>query len=293
MVLARRAWCAALAAALLTGCGAAGNPRAAATSTAPRAAPNGTATTTTPADRDRPSPAAQRAAVRHYASVGRPVYCGARRGRLVALTFDDGPGPYTGHVLRQLREANMTATFFLVGASIERFPRWPRRAAALGAIGDHSMTHPNLPSLSRQAALAEIRDGRKTARDASGAPVDLFRPPYGSHDDELDREVSRAGMAQILWDVDSLDSRISPPADFHEIAAAVRRDMRPGSIVLMHDNRGQTVRALRSILPWMTRRGLRSVSVPELLAAAAPSRAQLESGERGCGERAGADPAQG
>ncbi len=276
----------------LGGCGLGGSsdsPTTARTTPTTTAPPRAAAPARPPrAEGELPSAAEQADAIRHDASLGRPVYCGGRRGKLVALTFDDGPGPYTQIVLRELRKANMRATFFLVGASIKRFPQSPRREAELGAIGNHSMTHPHLSSLSLHAAMAEIQNGRKAAREASGADVDVFRPPYGGHNDAIDREVGRDGMAQILWDVDSVDSRRSPPADFHEISAEVRRNMRPGSIVLMHENRGQTIRALRAILPWMKRRGLRSVTVPELLAADPPSRAQLEAGPRGCGRAAGA-----
>lgn len=229
-----------------------------------------------------PGLAAQDGAVRRLASGGQPIFCGGGRRKLVALTFDDGPGPYTGIMLRQLRRAGARATFFLVGRSVVRFPRWPRRERAIAAIGEHTMTHPNLTTLAVAAATAEIEEGRATALRAAGGPVDLFRPPYGSHDPAIDREVRRRGMAEILWDVDSTDSRVSPPADFHEIAAEVRKHVRPGSIVLMHENRGQTIRAVRSILPALKRRGLRAVTVPELLAADPPSAAQLDAGVDGC-----------
>ncbi|MDX6721239.1 MAG: peptidoglycan-N-acetylglucosamine deacetylase [Solirubrobacteraceae bacterium] len=213
---------------------------------------------------------------------GQPIYCGGGRRKLVALTFDDGPGRYTGIMLRELRAAGARATFFLVGRSVARFPHWPRRERAIAAIGDHTMTHPSLPTLAFAAATSEIADGRAAALRAAGGPVDLFRPPYGAHDAAIDREVRSRGMAEILWDVDSTDSRVSPPADFHEISAEVRRHVRPGSIVLMHENRGQTIRAVRSILPALKRRGLRAVTVPELLAADPPSAAQLDTGANGC-----------
>ena len=234
-----------------------------------------------------PSVAAQAAAVGHYASVGLPLFCGGRHGKLVALTFDDGPGPYTHIALRELRKADARATFFLVGKSVARYPQWPARERELAAIGDHTMTHAALASLSFAAAMAEVRDGRDAALRAAGPPVDLFRPPLGSHTDAIDHAVGRDGMAEILWDVDSLDSRASPPADYRAISAEVRRNLRPGSIVLMHENRGQTIRALRAILPVLKRRGLRSVTVPELLAADPPTKAQLLAGRRGCGPERG------
>jgi peptidoglycan/xylan/chitin deacetylase (PgdA/CDA1 family) len=234
-----------------------------------------------------PSGAAQNAAVARFARLGLPVYCGARRGSLVALTFDDGPGPYTPLALRELRRAGQRATFFLVGTSIAQYFAWPARERELGALGDHTMTHSDLDELPLGAALAEVTDGRAAVLQAAGPPVDLFRPPEGRHSSALDAAVGDSGMAEILWDVDSLDSRVSPPADYRAIAAEVRRNLRPGSIVLMHENRGQTIRALREILPLLDRRGLRSVTVPELLAADPPTPAQLTAGRRGCGpERA-------
>lgn len=269
---------------LLAGCAGAGSPpQAPATTTS--AAVVRTPVTPLPAEPGAlPSLDAQAAAVRHYANAGLPVFCGARRGRLVALTFDDGPGRYTPVALRQLRVAGARATFFLVADSIAREPDRPRLERQQdAAIGDHTMTHPNLTSLPFAAAMAEIRGGRAAALRAAGAPVDVFRPPFGAHDAAIDQAAGREGLAEILWDVDSEDSRSVPPADYREISRNVRRDIRPGSIVLMHENRGQTIRALRSILPALRRRGLRSVTVPELLAADPPTIEQLRAGRRGCG----------
>jgi peptidoglycan/xylan/chitin deacetylase (PgdA/CDA1 family) len=273
----RRVRCiaAALAMAVLAGCGG-GSDEDTAPPTTTRAV------STTPKPAPLPGAAAQAAAVTRFVRIGKPVYCGGGARRLVALTFDDGPGRYTPIVLRQLRKAGGRATFFLVGASIDRFPGTARTELEHAAIGEHSMTHANLPTLAPAAARAEIAGGKRKARAATGEPVRLFRPPYGSRTPALDREISRQGMANILWDVDSTDSRITPPASFHEISARVRMNTRPGSIVLMHENRGQTIRALRSILPALAKRRLKLVTVPELLAADPPTRAQLGKGRRGC-----------
>ncbi len=267
----------------LCGCGAGSSPGSRAAGPATTAAPPGAPAHAPGEDGALPTSAEQQAAVQRFADLGRPIYCGARHGRLVALTFDDGPGQYTHIALRELRGAGARATFFLVGTSIAQYPGPPRHERELAAIGEHTMTHPHLRSLPLAVAMAEIRNGRSAALGAAGPPVDLFRPPYGEHSDAIDRELSRDGMAEILWDVDSDDSRSSPPADYREISADVRRNIRPGSIVLMHENRGQTIRALRGILPALRRRGLRSVSVPELLAADPPSFGQLAAGRWGCG----------
>jgi peptidoglycan-N-acetylglucosamine deacetylase len=298
----RRAAAALAVAALLAGCGGgSGEADTTATPAAATAAPStaeraktapaktdaaspasANAATAKPAPATLPGPAAQAAAIKRLARIGKPIYCAAGKLRLVALTFDDGPGRYTPIMLRQLRKAGARATFFLVGKSIDRYPDIARTERPLAAIGEHSVTHANLPTLSRDAARAEIAGGKAKAVQAAGDPVELFRPPYGSRNPKIDREIRRQKMAQILWDVDSADSRITPPANFHEISARVRKHTRPGSIVLMHDNRGQTIRAMRSILPALAKRHLELATVPELLAADPPTKAQLAKGAKGC-----------
>src|SRR4051812_39513378 len=97
----------------LCGCSTGSSDRTAATQTAPPG-PATAAAATTPKARAAaaiPGPEAQAAALKRFARIGKPIYCGAGKRRLVALTFDDGPGPYTPIVLRQLREAGAHATF--------------------------------------------------------------------------------------------------------------------------------------------------------------------------------------
>ncbi len=224
----------------------------------------------------------QSAALARLSSIGKPVYCAGRKKRAVALTFDDGPGPYTRFALHELRAAHARATFFLVGKSIARFPAPPRRERAVAAIGDHTQTHPDLLGLSAQAAVREIKDGRAAALRAAGAPVELFRPPFGARDASIDRDARRLGMVEVLWDVDSGDSLTGRPENFADIARVTLAGIRPGSIVLFHENRGQTIRALRTILPALRRRHLRPVTVPDLLATDPPTNAQLAAGPRGC-----------
>jgi peptidoglycan/xylan/chitin deacetylase (PgdA/CDA1 family) len=255
----------------LTGCGShdrAGTARAASLQAGPAPVPAG--------------PAAQAAAVMRFAARGKPVYCGNGRRRLVALTFDDGPGPHTSALLRELRRHDARGMFFLVGRAVAQRPAWPRRQRERGAIGTHSMTHTDLTRLPLAAASEEIAGGRAAALDAAGPPVDLFRPPYGRRTQAIDREIRLRGMAQIMWDVNSTDSRRDPPPGFDKaVSARVLRLARPGSIVLLHE-RAHTIRALRTILPALRRRGLRAITLPELLAADPPSAARLHRGARGC-----------
>jgi peptidoglycan/xylan/chitin deacetylase (PgdA/CDA1 family) len=192
-------------------------------------------------------------AVDRLARGGVTVYCGSRKARLVALTFDDGPGPYTRAVTRTLRRAGARGTFFLVG---ERLTWWRgalRAEAGLGAIGNHTWTHRSLATLDQPGLNAEVGRTRSAEIARTGRIVSLFRPPYGVRTPAGDVYLRRLHVLQVVWDV-----------------ADSRSGIRPGSIVLLHETRPQTVPLLRSILLDLHRRHLRAVTVPELLAAARP-----------------------
>jgi len=209
-----------------------------------------------------------------------PVRCGGLRSRYVALTFDDGPGPHSQLALRILARAHAHATFFLVGKQLRYWPRIPRRELRLAALGDHTWTHRDLLALPNSAIRRELVATRTAIEQATGVRVRLFRPPYGATDARVGRVAAHLGMVEVLW---SIDSRDSEGASWSAIGAEVARQIRGGSIVLLHENRGQTIRALRDlILPLLRARHLITVSVPQLLALDPPSRAQLRAGYAGC-----------
>jgi len=233
------------------------------------------------------TPAQEAAAVERLVKVGKPVYCGGgRKGRYVALTFDDGPGPYTHFAVKKLRQWKARSTFFIVGNRLKdpAWKGWPQREAEIAAIANHSWSHPYLPGLDLASARREVADTKRLAVDVTAAKVQVFRPPYGGRNESIDSIASELGMAQIIWDVDSGDSA---GANYAGIERNVIAGLKPGAIVLMHENRGQTIRALPAILSELKRRRLTAVTVPELLAVDPPSDAQLEAGANGCGKLRG------
>ena len=228
---------------------------------------------------------AQAPEIRRLIALGKPIYCAARRGNEVALTFDDGPGPYTRLVIAKLRKHGIRATFFVVGRNIQlvKDPRGSsivRDERTVGALGDHTFTHPLLTSLAPIEAEREIVRTRAALARASGGPVFLFRPPYGAHDARIDSVARAHGLLEILWNVDSADSL---GANYAAIERNVIAGLRGGSIILMHENHGQTVRALLAIFAALQHKHLRAVSVPQLLRDDPPSVAQVRSGRAGCG----------
>ena len=225
------------------------------------------------------------AEVRGLVARGRPVYCAGRERREVALTFDDGPGPYTRLVLAKLRKHHLSATFFVVARNITLVKGATREERLLGAVGDHTFTHPLLTTLPLEAARREIAGAKRAIERSSGAPVFLFRPPYGARDAAIDGLVGSLGLLEVLWTVDSRDSL---GASYAQIEHNVIAGLHPGAIILMHENRGQTVRALLGIFAALARRRLRAVSVPQLLRDDPPGPATLRSHAAACGAHAGA-----
>jgi peptidoglycan/xylan/chitin deacetylase (PgdA/CDA1 family) len=220
-----------------------------------------------------------RTALNRFVSYGYPVLCGGGHRPLVALTFDDGPGPYTKHVVRILKRAGAQATFFIVAKEIDDWPGLagePRREAAVAAIGDHSYTHMDLVGATQEVLDHEVVDSKNLIQQHAGVPVRLFRPPYGDHDLAVDAEMHAEGMIDVLWNVDSQDGL--PGSTARAVLHNVLRGLRPGAIVLMHENRGTTLHDLPRILQAVRARGLHTVTVPALLAADPPSLDQLRPG---------------
>ncbi len=184
----------------------------------------------------------------------------------MALTFDDGPGPYTNKVLDVLQRYKVPGTFFVVGEEETYFHDATSRMVDMGeTIGDHTETHANLTQLDAAGQRAEIV--QQTARIAQyGAPFPrLFRPPYGSFNDTTLKILKQERMLAVYWTIDSEDWT-RPGTD--QIIQNVVPKAQPGAIVLMHDaggDRTETIAALPTIITRLRAAGYRLVSVPRLL----------------------------
>lgn len=219
-----------------------------------------------------PSPAEQQRAVAVAVVRGAPVYCGGRRSNAVALTFDDGPGVYTRRLVAILRAAGAHATFFVVGNRLQYWPGVVREEETVGVVGDHSWSHAHLTNVPRWLAWLELARTQYALTQQLGHPPRLFRAPYEEHDATLDATVASLGLADVLWSVLSGDDH--PKATVRSVVRHVLAGLRPGAIVLMHDLHPWTVNALPQILRAIRLRGLRAVTVPELLALDAPAERQ-------------------
>jgi peptidoglycan-N-acetylglucosamine deacetylase len=220
-----------------------------------------TASAAKPADTPRPDPAIA-GVLRHSAFVAR----GGGHRREIALTFDDGPGPYTPKVLIALNRLNVKATFFVVGQQEQTFRTAMMAAIGRGhVIGDHTEGHRRLATLSAADQYGELQGPLQWLTQFGLPRPQLFRPPYGSYNADTLDGLRRLGMLMVLWSVDSKDYE-RPGAQ--KIVDAVVAAARPGAIVLMHDGGGdrtQTIAAIPKIVKRLRAKHYRFVTVPQLM----------------------------
>jgi len=203
------------------------------------------------------------------------VTSGGGRKREVALTFDDGPGPYTPQVLRTLKRLHAPATFFEVGFLERWFHASTTQAISDGnVIGDHTESHPKLGLLPRPEQRTQIVSQAEWLHKLGAPRPRLFRPPFGSFDSRTFRVLRHNRMLMVLWSVDTNDYR--QPG----VKVIVRRALqgaKPGAIILMHDGggaRSQTVAAVPEIVRKLRKRHFQLVTVPQLMLDDPPPRGQ-------------------
>lgn len=232
--------------------------------------------------RGLPSAAAQRAAVSRFYRIGLPIWCGGGRAPYASVTFDDGPSKNSAQIMQLLGRAGAQTTYFLIGGSVSEFPDVPRQQVRFGGVADHTWTHADLRTIGTAGDVSELRRTKRTLEQAAGQEITLMRPPYGGRDESTDRVSHRLGLLPIMWDSDTQDSLGAGSEAITQNAIA---GLRPGGIVLMHETHDTTLAALPKVLEAARKKGLKLVSIPQLLALDPPSESQLRAGDTGCSER--------
>jgi peptidoglycan/xylan/chitin deacetylase (PgdA/CDA1 family) len=187
----------------------------------------------------------------------------------VGLTFDDGPHPRgTPAVLEALDRAGATATFFVVGEQVRRDPGLVREVVAAGhRLGVHGDRHRSLLRMAPRTLRADLDRCSALVEELSGAPVSLYRPPYGIFSTGGLLEIRSRGWRPLLWSRWGRDWRQRATAS--QIADDVSSGCVAGDVILLHDadhysTPGSwrcTVDALPGILGWLGKHGLRAVAV--------------------------------
>jgi peptidoglycan/xylan/chitin deacetylase (PgdA/CDA1 family) len=212
-----------------------------------------------------------------------------RGGSVFALTFDDGPHPeWTPRVLDELRRWGQTATFFVIGREVERYPRLVQQMVDAGhCVGNHTFTHSEPKATSAEQFLEEVTHTQQLLHAWTGAAPRAMRPPKGELTWPKLRGLWRRDLTVVLWSVDPRDYRMRSAAEAERFCDRYRP--RQGDIVLLHDSGPAAV----SLLATWGRSGLfnrwKSVGIdhwlPRSMSAAGPrlptaiSAAAAEGGE--------------
>ena len=179
----------------------------------------------------------------------------------VAITFDDGPNPdYTAELLEGLKERGVLATFFLLGAEVEKYPELVTQMYQEGhLIGTHSYQHVNLCNLTDEKAIEQVVKTNTLIEELTGECPLFIRPPFGCWKKNLDYETT---MIEVLWDVDPLDWNTSNTG---VVVKRVIKSVEDGDIILLHDASESSVDAALQIIDQLQKDGYLFVTVDELV----------------------------
>ena len=194
-----------------------------------------------------------------------PIYCVETGDKKVALTFDAAWGADdTDTLISCLQKYNAPATFFAVGDWVDKYPDEVKKLAEAGNdVMNHSATHPYMTSLSESGMKEQLKICNDKIAAITGKTPTLFRCPYGDYDNKVISTVESVGMKTIQWDVDSLDWKDSSTVE--SIVTRVTGKVKPGSIVLFHNDADHTPEALPIILEKLTADGYTFVKAADLI----------------------------
>ncbi|WP_243026973.1 polysaccharide deacetylase family protein [Thermus albus] len=183
-----------------------------------------------------------------------------------ALTFDDAPHPlFTPLLLDLLKRLGLKATFFVIGRNAEAYPYLVRDLVAAGhELGNHTYHHLRLPGLPEEEIRQEILQCNRVLEQISGSPPHLFRPPGGRFNRTVLQVAKDLGLVTVFWTDD--------PGDYAGLPRPVLESrllghLRPGGIILLHDNVLATLRVLPHLAHKAHTRGLTLGPVGGLLRA--------------------------
>ena len=181
-------------------------------------------------------------------------------GPRIALTFDDGPGPYTERLLDGLKERGVKASFFLIGRSVKEYPEAVKRMEEEGhLIGNHTYSHVKLKGLSPEETRREIQKTDEAVYEITGKHVAYLRPPFGEWEEDLELAYP---VLPVMWTVDPLDWTTE---NVEEIVDRVVTQAGENDMILLHDCYDSSVEAALRIVDRLLAEGFDFVRVDELL----------------------------
>lgn len=180
--------------------------------------------------------------------------------KMIALTFDDGPGPYTDQLLDGLEKLNAKASFFLVGEKIKSYPDTVAKIARNGhLVGNHTYSHIKLTALSPDEIKKEIDKTNEEIKAITGEAPQFFRPPFGRYNSDT---LNYVDMISVRWSKDTIDWKYE---DEEKLYRYLIKNAGDGEIFLMHDVEKTTVKGVLRAIETLQKQGYKFVRADELL----------------------------
>jgi len=184
--------------------------------------------------------------------------------KCVALTFDDGPSPYTDRLLQILNDNDAKSTFFLIGNKVAANPAGAKRIADAGMeVGNHTWEHPNMTTIPPEDIPAQFSKANDAIQAATGQRPKLTRTAGGLINDAVLAAAKNQGLADINWDVIPFDW--ANDANTAATRYMLMTQIKPNSVVLFHDTYSSTVDLVEQFIPVLKHNGYHMVTVSQLL----------------------------
>lgn len=195
-----------------------------------------------------------------------PIYCVQTDKPQIALSFDAAWGNEdTKKILSILENHNVKVTFFLTGGWVDTYPEDVKAIYAAGHdIGNHSEHHKDMATLATDQQKEELMQVHNKVKELTGYDMFLFRPPYGSYNNNLMSTTKECGYYTIQWDVDSLDWK-NYDADTILKKVTQHKHLGNGSIILCHNGGKHTAEALDSLITTLEEQGYELVPISQLI----------------------------
>jgi peptidoglycan-N-acetylglucosamine deacetylase len=193
-----------------------------------------------------------------------PIYSVDMEEKKVAISFDASWGSdKTDSILEILDKYNVKATFFLVGGWCDDYPDKVKDIAKRGhEIGNHSNKHPNFTTISKDNIIKELEATNAKILNLTGEAPKLFRFPEGAYNDLAVETVENSGLVPVQWDVDSVDWKAyGVDKEYDKVVKSVK----PGSIVLFHNDAKYTPETLPKIIEYLQKEGYEFIKLSDFI----------------------------
>ena len=186
------------------------------------------------------------------------------RRNQIAITFDDGPTPETLEVLKVLSKWKAKATFFCIGAQVEKHPDILEQIVKEGhLVGNHTYSHQHtFPVFSQHKMLEDVEKASTEISKIIGTKPNYFRPPFGVTNPRIAKMLKQTNLISIGWNKRSLDTSIK---DQSKILQRITTNLKSGDIILLHDRMPNVANLLNTFFEQTINMGFEFARVDEMM----------------------------